>query len=85
MTQDVLYNQESMVKVEDSNFRQSVKDLQPGPQAVQVSYNDDVIYNRLPKNFFVQEAEEQFDLGQVMASIKQMRHDFVGYMNESKV
>jgi hypothetical protein len=49
------------------------------------SYTDDAIYNRLPKNFFVQEAEEQFDLGEVMASIQRMRQDFVGYMNENKV
>lgn len=46
---------------------------------------DDLIFNRLPKNFFVQEAEEQLDLDEVMESIKRMRADFVGYMNESKV
>ena len=51
--------QESMVRMEDDNFRHSVKDLQPAaPQTEKPSYNDDVIYNRLPKNFFVQEAEE---------------------------
>jgi len=59
--------------------------LQPAIQTANNAYNDEAIYNRLPKNFFVQEAEEQFDLGEVMASIKKMRADFVGYMNESKV
>jgi hypothetical protein len=48
-----------MVRMEDDNFRHSVKDLQPAPpQTAKPPYNDDVIYNRLPKNFFVQEAEE---------------------------
>ena len=35
----------------------------------QEAYTDNVVYNRLPKNFFVQEAEEQFDLSEVMRSI----------------
>ena len=39
----------------------------------------------MPKNFFVPEVEEQFDLGEVMKSIKQMRSDFQGYLHETKV
>ena len=58
-----------------------MKDIKPE----ELQFTEDVIYNRLPKNFFVQEAEEQFDLGEVMANIKKMRAEFVGYMNESKV
>jgi poly(A) polymerase Pap1 len=46
--------------------------------------NEDVIYNRLPKNFFVQE-EETKDLESVLSSIKQMRQDFIGYVSESNI
>ena len=49
------------------------KEAVPPPAEEQKNSNpftDDVVYNRLPKNFFVQEAEEQFDLSNVMASIK---------------
>lgn len=43
------------------------------------------MYSRLPKNFFVQEAEEELDMEEVMRSIKQMRTEFQGYLHESKV
>ena len=43
------------------------------------------MYSRLPKNFFVQEAEEELDMEEVMRSIKQMRTDFQGYLQESGV
>lgn len=51
----------------------------------QEAYTDNVVYNRLPKNFFVQEAEEQFDLTEVMRSIQHMRNEFQGYISETKV
>lgn len=39
----------------------------------QEQLTDDVVYNRLPKNFFVKDVEEQLDLDEVMESIKRMR------------
>ena len=44
-----------------------------------------MIYNRLPKNFFVKEDEEHKDLNGVLTSIKQMRQDFLGYLTENNI
>ena len=41
-----------------------------------------MVYNRLPKNYFIQDAEEQMDLDMAMNDIKKMREGFVTYVNE---
>lgn len=58
-----LHNNDSIVNV--------VIDEPVAPTQDQLT--DDVIYNRLPKNFFVKDVEEQLDLDEVMESIKRMR------------
>ena len=44
--------------------------------------NQQVVYNRLPQNYFMQDAEEQMDLDMAMSDIKRMREGFVTYVNE---
>ena len=51
-------------------------------ETAQSMVNQQVVYNRLPKNYFVQDAEEQMDLDMAMSDIKRMREGFVTYVNE---
>lgn len=59
-------------------------DCEPPKQADDepVQYNDDMIYNRLPQNFFLQDQEYK-DLDVVIANIKNMRQDFMQSMNDN--
>jgi hypothetical protein len=55
------------------------------PKIDQLNFNDEMIYNRLPKNFFAKEDEEVKDSNQVISTITQMRKDFIGYINENNI
>ncbi len=44
-----------------------------------------MIINRLPKNFFLKEEEEQKNIDTLAQNIKQMREGFMEYMNESNL
>ena len=44
--------------------------------------NDQIIFSRLPKDYFMQ-SSEQLDLDAAVADIKKMREGFVSYMRDS--
>ncbi|CDW76668.1 UNKNOWN [Stylonychia lemnae] len=60
-------------------------DYEDEPPKFPTQLDDNVIYNRLPKNFFVQEEEDAKDMNQVLSSIQQMREDFMGYISENNI
>ena len=46
---------------------------------------EQVVYSRLPKNYFMSEAEEQMDIDIAINDIKQLRQGFISYVNDQEV
>jgi len=47
--------------------------------------NEQIVYSRLPKDYFMQAAEEQMDFDIVVNDIKKLREGFISYVNEHDV
>ena len=43
--------------------------------------DEQFVYSRLPKDYFLADAEEQIDIDVAIDDIKQMRQDFMEYVN----
>ena len=48
----------------------------------QPQISEQVVYNRLPKDYFMQAAEEQMDIDIAINDIKKLRQGFISYVNE---
>ena len=44
---------------------------------------EQVVFSRLPKDYFMGEAEEQMDIDIAISDIMQMRQGFLSYVNEN--
>jgi len=49
----------------------------------QTKLKEQVVYNRLPKDYFMADAEDQMDIDIAVNDIKQMRNGFISYVNEN--
>ena len=43
---------------------------------------EQVVYNRLPKDYFMQAAEDQMDIDIAINDIKKLREGFISYVND---
>ena len=46
---------------------------------------EQVVYNRLPKDYFMQDAEEHVDIDIAINDIKKLREGFVSYVNDQGI
>ena len=43
---------------------------------------EQIVYSRLPKDYFMEDAQEQVDVDIAINDIKQLRQGFISYVNE---